>query len=278
MKTYLSLGAGVDTTAILLMPDILKEMDFVLFADTGGEHPETYQYMERYIMPYLEENGKPLIIVQGEENIGGSPVRVMEEAYLKWKMIPTRPIRHCTDKWKIKPMHKYLAEMYPNEDLRVIIGFAYDERHRMNTTKWKDQTPWYPLIEKELTRDDCMKIISNHGWEIPPKSGCFYCPFQRLDQWKDMRFRHPDLWQRAVALEENGSRFPEMTLSNFSKKANPAYKPRRLRFINAFRKEKKKVPERIPLTLREVDMKLGRNLYEFEEYDADGECSWACMT
>ena len=38
MKTYLSLGAGVDTTAILLMPDVMDKTDFVMFADTGGEN------------------------------------------------------------------------------------------------------------------------------------------------------------------------------------------------------------------------------------------------
>ena len=54
MKTYLSLGAGVDTTAILLMPDIMDKTDFILFADTGGENPETYEYLDKYLKPYFE--------------------------------------------------------------------------------------------------------------------------------------------------------------------------------------------------------------------------------
>ena len=253
MKTYLSLGAGVDTTAILLMPDIMEQTDFVIFADTGGENPETYDYMERYIKPYLEKIHKPLVIVRGQENVQGSPVKVMEEAYLGWKMIPVRFMRHCTDKWKIRPMNKYLKETYPDEKLRVIIGFAYDEIQRVNSSRWKDQEVWYPLIEKKMTRDDCVKYIVQQGYPVPPKSGCYYCPFQRLDQWKNLRFNHPDLWQRAVELEKNGSNYPEMTLSNFRKKGKP-------------------------LTLEEVDKNLGKSLYDYEIDPADEECSGACMT
>ena len=243
----------MDTTAILLMPDIMEQVDFVLFADTGGENPETYEYMKKYIKPYLEKNNKPLVIVKGKENVQGKPTDIMEEAYLGWKMIPVRFMRHCTDKWKIRPMNKYLKETYPDENLRVIIGFAYDEIQRVNTSRWKDQAVWYPLIEKKMTRDDCVKYIVQQGYPVPPKSGCFYCPFQRLDQWKNLRFNHPDLWQRAVELEKNGSNYPDMTLSNFRKRGKP-------------------------LTLEEVDKNLGKSLYDYEIDPADEECSGACMT
>ena len=253
MKTYLSLGAGVDTTAILLMPDVMKEIDFVMFADTGGENPETYEYLNKYIEPYLEKIHKPLIIVHGEERVNGKNTSNMEEAYLGWKMIPVRFMRHCTDKWKIRPMHKYLKETFPDEPLKVVIGFAYDEIQRVNSTRWKGQEVWYPLIEKRMTRDDCIKYIIGQGFPVPPKSGCFYCPFQRLDQWKELRFKHPDLWQRAVILEKNGSHYPQMTLSNFKKKGSS-------------------------LTLEDVDKQLGKSLYDYEFDPAEAECSGACMT
>lgn len=253
MKTYLSLGAGVDTTAILLMPDVMEQVDFVLFADTGSENPETYEYLEEYIKPYLQKIGISLLIVHGEERVNGAPVTNMEQAYLGWKMIPIRQLRHCTDKWKIKPMHKFLTETYPDEELRVIIGFAYDEIQRVNTKRWKDQKVWYPLIEKKMTRDECVKYITEQGFPVPPKSGCFYCPFQRLDQWKNLRFKHPELWERAVQLEKNGSRYPEFTLSNFRKSGKP-------------------------LTLEDFDKQLGRSLYQYEIDPSDEECSGACMT
>ena len=253
MKTYLSLGAGVDTTAISLMPDIMDQVDFVLFADTGGENPETYEYLDKYLKPHFEKIHKPFVIVKGQENVNGEPVTNMELAYLGWKIIPVRFIRPCTDKWKIRPMHKYLKENYPGESLRVVIGFAYDEIKRVNPTRWQGQEVWYPLIEKKMTRIDCERYIIKQGFPVPPKSGCFYCPFQRLDQWKNLRSNHPDLWGRAETLEKNGSNYPKMTISNFRKKGKP-------------------------MTLEEVDKQLGKSLYDYEFDPADDECSGACMT
>ena len=253
MKTYLSLGAGVDTTAISLMPDVMDKVDFVLFADTGGENPETYEYLDKYLKPHFEKIHKPLIIVHGEEKVDDIIETNMERAYLGWKIIPTRAFRHCTDKWKIKPMEKYLKANYPKENLRVVIGIAYDEWQRMNNTRWEGQEVWYPLIDKEMTRDDCKKYILKQGFPVPPKSGCFYCPFQRLDQWKTLRNNHSDLWERAIKLEKNGSRYPEMTLSNFKKKGKP-------------------------LTLKQVDKQLGKSLYDYDYDPANEECSGACMT
>lgn len=252
MKTYLSLGAGIDTTAILLMPDVMEKIDFVMFADTGGENPETYEYMEKYIKPYLQTINKPLVIVHGEEKVNGGMQTNMEQAYLGWKMIPIRLMRHCTDKWKIRPMHNYLKANYPDEALRVVIGFAFDEIQRVNSTRWKDQDVWYPLIEKKMTRDDCARYIASRGFPVPPKSGCFYCPFQRLDQWKNLRFKHPDLWKRAINLEKNGSNYPNTTLSNFRKHTKP-------------------------MTLEEVDKKLGNSLDDYDFDPVDEECSGVCM-
>ena len=121
MKTYLSLGAGIDTTAIILMPDVMEKIDFVMFADTGSENPETYEYMEKYIKPHLASINKQLVIARGEETVKGQTTTNMEQAYLGWKMIPVRFMRHCTDKWKIRPMHNYLKANYPDEFLRLVI-------------------------------------------------------------------------------------------------------------------------------------------------------------
>ena len=249
MTIYLSLGAGVDTTAIILMPDVMDKTDFVIFADTGSENPETYDYLNNIIKPYLEKIQKPLVIVHGEEIINNKPVTNMEEAYLGWNAIPVRFMRHCTDKWKIRPMQRYLKEHYPNGNLIKIIGFAFDEIQRV---KCQTGETWYPLIEKKMTREDCIRYIQSRGFPVPPKSGCFYCPFQRINQWKELRSNHPDLWQRAIELEKNGSHYPEMTLSNFKRHGKP-------------------------LTLEEVDKKLGTSLYDFEEETVE-ECSGSCMT
>lgn len=165
--------------------------------------------------------------------------------------IPSRMLRHCTDKWKIKPMNKYIQSHYPGEDLTVIIGFAYDEMHRANCSIYKNQQAWYPLIEKKMTRRDCIQFIMEQGYPVPPKSGCFYCPYQRLDAWKSLMSNHPDLIDRAIRLEKNNSNYPVFTLSNFRKKGKP-------------------------LTLEEVYRNMKTTLFEFD--DVEEMCAGACMT
>ncbi len=245
--TFLSFGAGIDTTAILHIPEIMDYVDFVMFADSGAENPETYAYMEKYSIPFIIDELKlPFVAVRGKENAAGVTVDKLEDACLRWKIIPSRTLRHCTDKFKMRPMGKYIAEHFPAQDVKAIVGIAWDEAHRMNNTRWNGYMPVYPLVDRKITRDSCVKIIQNAGWPVPPKSGCTFCPFQRMDQWKALRHNHPDLFARAIALEENGSRFPDFLLSNF----------------------------RIPL--REVSAKLGVDLSLFDEPENE-ECGGVCM-
>ena len=52
-------GLGVDSTAMLVELSIRGlRPDLILFADTGGEKPETYQYLD-VIRPFLSKIGFP---------------------------------------------------------------------------------------------------------------------------------------------------------------------------------------------------------------------------
>ncbi len=56
-------GLGVDSTAMLI--EFVHRgirPDHILFADTGGEKPETYQYL-RVIRPFLARSGFPDVTV-----------------------------------------------------------------------------------------------------------------------------------------------------------------------------------------------------------------------
>jgi 3'-phosphoadenosine 5'-phosphosulfate sulfotransferase (PAPS reductase)/FAD synthetase len=56
-------GLGVDSTAMLI--EFVRRgirPDLILFADTGGEKPETYQYL-RVIRPFLARAGFPEVTV-----------------------------------------------------------------------------------------------------------------------------------------------------------------------------------------------------------------------
>jgi hypothetical protein len=51
-----------------------------------------------------------------------------------------------------------------------------------------------------------MDYIKAQGIPMPRKSGCFYCPSQKRSEWRELLDLHPDLYERAVAMEANASR------------------------------------------------------------------------
>ena len=89
MKTILSYGAGVNSTAIIAL-GILKEIpmpDYIVFSDTGAEYPYTYKYMG-----YLENQGIKITYLTG----GNKEMTLIEWCQMK-NFIPSRMNRWCTD-------------------------------------------------------------------------------------------------------------------------------------------------------------------------------------
>ena len=58
-------------------------------------------------------------------------------------------------------------------------------------------------MEWGWTRDDCIRQIEAAGLPQPGKSSCFFCPSMKPDEITALREQHPDLFRRALALEDN---------------------------------------------------------------------------
>jgi hypothetical protein len=112
------------------------------------------------------------------------------------RFVPVRIQRWCTDKFKIRPLYAYFER--PCE---VLIGIDSAEAHRARDSRDKAITNVFPLVERGIDRQGCIEIIEAHGLPVPPKSGCYFCPFQRRSQWVELNRSHPDLWCKAVALD-----------------------------------------------------------------------------
>ena len=230
MKTFLSMGAGVQTTAILILVAQGKvQADAVIFADTGAEHPETYEYIEKYHKPLCGKLGIPFITARmhlQEKNIHADhPVFAdsLEEHARLNGIIPSRKLRWCTDKSKILPMRKTVKERQANGQFETpataLIGISTDEKHRgikpdgsLKQPNIKEYRNAYPLLDLGISRNDCYRIIQEYGWPEPVKSGCYFCPFQGGKDWQDLYVRHPDLFWASESFEEQASNFPHFSL------------------------------------------------------------------
>jgi hypothetical protein len=197
-KRYLSFGAGRNSVAlyILLMQNGLEPgVDFeAVFADPGAEMPETYQYIE-----WMQDNGYPVTIVpgvyKGSPNDASNGLNLIEHCR-RLRILPSPWRRWCTDKFKVRPLKRYYGTQ-AGELLGITVDDSRYERFQNN----RDGVTM-PLGDQGVTEEDCLTIIRDAGWPMLVKSGCFFCPMQRLSEIEALAQNHPDLFAIAVGLED----------------------------------------------------------------------------
>ena len=189
MKNYLSFGGGVNSTAcIVLKAQGRLNYAEAIYVDHGCDWPETRAYVQMLAKQFPITILKPQ--VEGFSNLYGYAS--------KYNMTPSRQRRWCTDKFKVRVIHNYVER-----PCFSLIGFSTEEEHRARISSENGIENRFPLLELEIDRDECVKIIRDYGLPVPMKSGCWFCPFQRIGQWKKLRRVHPDLFCKAEQLEQN---------------------------------------------------------------------------
>ena len=203
----LSFGGGVQSTACLLK--YWREYDVVLFADPGAEHVETYEHIERRVEPFCREKGLDFVTVRSDKG-------TLEEYCLERNVVPITSRRWCTQEYKIRPIQHYQREVLgatQENPVIVDLGISYDEYWRASKpqmTLWEFRN--YPLVDAEITRQQCLDIVAAQGWPRPHKSACDFCPFKSSKDWRRLYAEHPERYKQIVELEQNGSDYPRTLL------------------------------------------------------------------
>lgn len=188
-KYYLSFGGGVNSTALLLWlmdEGIYDDKWEIVFCDPGSERPETYEHVE-----WIDKHVMPVTVLNTLRE--GLP---LYEYCVAQKIMPVRTPRWCTVEYKVRPLASYCA------DGLQVVGIDAGEEHRATQSVWEGKAKWYPLVDAGIDREQCIDIIEDHGVPVPPKSGCYFCPFQRDAQWRELYDCYPDLFQKALRMEQ----------------------------------------------------------------------------
>ena len=72
---------------------------------------------------------------------------------------------------------------------------------RMKPSGVKYITNVYPLVDLRMTRQDCLNWMESHGYRLPPKSACVFCPYISNDRLREMRDTAPADWQTLVKFD-----------------------------------------------------------------------------
>jgi hypothetical protein len=181
-----------------------QKQDFeAVFVNHGTDWPETYEYLDM-LQGWLEKKGLPKITVLKPLRKIKTPFEAsFDNLYdFCWakKMFPVRMRRWCTYDFKVMVLNKYHIK-----PCFTLIGFAFDEAHRAKLSVRDGEELRYPLIEYEITRPGCVEIIRKAGLPVPPKSGCYICPFMRRGEIIKMRYEAPDLFCKLESLEKRNN-------------------------------------------------------------------------
>jgi hypothetical protein len=134
-----------------------QKNDLVIFCDTGREHQKTYKFINDF------EAYEKIPIIRLKYNNAENPFNALLQKN-KYKVIPNRVKRICTDELKIKTCKRYLKSIGIKK-FENFIGFRFDEELRVKRRfqKFKNVIDKFPLYENKID-----KFIINEFWKNKP--------------------------------------------------------------------------------------------------------------
>jgi hypothetical protein len=237
----LSFGGGVQSVASMVLASQGKiPYDTFVFSNVGhdSENPDTLDYLESTVKPFMACHGLEFHEVQ-RVNRAGEPVTLYDYLMSDNKSVPIPAVlpsgsfgkRACTSDWKIKVIDKWIKANRTGI-VYIGLGISVDEFQRVRISqpvalnKHTLKINKYPLIDLRLTRQACIRIIQEAGLPIPSESSCYFCPFHNPKRWLNLSVHQPELFQKAVGIEQrineksksvlrlHGSRLPLEQMAN----------------------------------------------------------------
>jgi 3'-phosphoadenosine 5'-phosphosulfate sulfotransferase (PAPS reductase)/FAD synthetase len=174
------------------MRDRVPEMEY-FFCDTGAELPETYDYLDKLEVIL----GKPIARLNSD--------RGFDHYFEVFRgMLPSPQMRWCTREMKIKPLEDWLSD----DPAVSYVAIRADEKNRKGYVSTKPNiSAVFPFIEEDIDHAGVLRILDDAGVGLPEyyewrtRSGCYFCFFQRKAEWVGLAERHPELFEKAVAIE-----------------------------------------------------------------------------
>tara|TARA_Y100000310_G_scaffold203209_1_gene203463 strand:+ start:523 stop:1323 length:801 start_codon:yes stop_codon:yes gene_type:complete len=215
--TVLSLGAGVQSTALALMAakgEVVPMPDAAIFADTH-EPREVYEHLEwlEKFLPFpvyrvaLGDIYKDVLhSAKTGERVSNPPFYTLSEKGEKGILM-----RKCTADYKVKPIVRKVRELLgfgkgervKDAHAEQWIGISLDEVTRMKEAPEKYITHRWPLIEKRMSRHDCLRWIADNEFPAPARSACTFCPYHNNDYWRYLKKNYPDEFEEACQFDES---------------------------------------------------------------------------
>lgn len=209
-KTYISmLSGGRDSTAMTLMLLEKKEpLDYIVFCDTGLEHDEMYEYIDKLDMFLQRKYNMKIVRLH--------PARDYE-TYIKEPRTKgdnvgrTRGTPSIVDMcfWRVEakrePVKRWLKKIrLKEEEVLQYNGFVYGESKRVENMP---NNVLAPLYEWKMTEADVSTYLKENQMENPlykhfSRTGCAVCGKNKIDDKYILYKYYPEKWAFMVKVEK----------------------------------------------------------------------------
>lgn len=197
---WYSCGASSAVAAKLTLAAVSGTDEVVIaYTDTGSEHPDN----KRFLADCEAWFGQPILILRSDR-YGSVDVVIEQRRYMNG---PAGAL--CTAELKRKPRFAF-----QHADDAQVFGYTADGPELERVTKFRANNPEIdlrvPLVDRGLTKSDCLAMIERAGIELPAMyrlgydhNNCIGCVKGGQGYWNRIRRDFPDVFERRARQERD---------------------------------------------------------------------------
>jgi hypothetical protein len=194
--SWFSCGAASAVATKLAIAESKTPVE-VVYCHVKEEHPDNMRFMQDCEKWF----GQPIKVLESEKYHGS-----IYEVFTKRKYIVGIQGAPCTMFLK-----KEVRKSYEKLNDIQVFGYTAEEQDRVNRfiDANNDVNLWSILVDKGLTKSDCLAMIQRAGIELPAmyklgyqNNNCVGCVKGGLGYWNKIRVDFPNEFKRMAALEK----------------------------------------------------------------------------
>ena len=194
---WFSAGCPSAVAARLAVHEYGAENVDIVNTDVGSEHPDNV----RFIREVSEWIGQPILSVKSEK------YRDTWQVWEERRFLNGPYGALCTTELK-----KKIRQAIQNDYGPQVFGYSAELKEVKRANRFRVQNPEVtlltPLIERGLTKGDCLAMVERAGIEIPAmyqlgykNNNCIGCVKGGMGYWNKIRVDFPDTFNRMAGLE-----------------------------------------------------------------------------
>jgi len=191
MNHIVALSGGKDSTAMALRLREVEPRHYIyICTPTGDELPE----MDAHWHNLENKLGQPIIRLADSEN------PTIYDLIDQMHMLPNWRARWCTRILKIELAQRFYELIHP---AIIYVGLRADEPDRKGNKLYDENIHQrFPMQDWGWRIADVKNYLKQKNIDIPRRTDCAMCFYQRIDEWYMLWRDYPQYFERIEAIEK----------------------------------------------------------------------------